>query len=83
LSTFSELQDYRIRFHLIDIHRGIIIENGPATAIFLATMPAMAAGFVEGEVNTGHFGTVAIGGYDPVAYFTMKKAVEGNPEFSY
>lgn len=26
---------------------------------------------------------VAIGGYDPVAYFTQGKAVKGNPEFRY
>jgi hypothetical protein len=32
-----------------------------------------------GEINTGYFGDVAIRGYDPVAYFTMSKAVEGDP----
>ena len=26
---------------------------------------------------------VAIGGYDPVAYFTQGKAIKGNPEFRY
>ncbi len=31
-------------------------------------------------VNTGYFDNVAINGYDPVAYFTMSKAVEGSEE---
>jgi hypothetical protein len=34
-------------------------------------------------VNTGYFGSVAIMGYDPVAYFTEGKAVKGAEEFSY
>jgi hypothetical protein len=36
-----------------------------------------------GEINTGYFGDVAIKGYDPVAYFTMKKAVKGSENFTY
>lgn len=35
-----------------------------------------------GEINTGYFGNVAIRGYDPVAYFTMSKAVEGDAAYS-
>ncbi|KRD50139.1 hypothetical protein IB265_20595 [Ensifer sp. ENS10] len=51
-----------------------------ATAVLLAfASPALA----EEPVNTGYFGDVAIKGYDPVAYFTENKAVEGSPEFSY
>ena len=34
-------------------------------------------------VNTGYFGDVAIRGYDPVAYFTENKAVEGSEKFSH
>lgn len=34
-------------------------------------------------VNTGYFGDVAIRGYDPVAYFTESKAVEGSEKFSH
>jgi YHS domain-containing protein len=34
-------------------------------------------------VNTGYFGDVAIKGYDPVAYFTDSKAIEGSPTFTY
>ncbi|MER9236856.1 hypothetical protein NKI56_33495 [Mesorhizobium sp. M0622] len=40
------------------------------------TMPALA-----GEVNTGYFGSVAIEGYDTVAYFTEKRAVKGSEKF--
>ncbi len=36
-----------------------------------------------GEINTGYFGDVAIRGYDPVAYFTMSKAVEGDSAHSH
>ena len=34
------------------------------------------------SVNTGYFGNVAILGYDPVAYFTDGRAVQGSPEIS-
>lgn len=34
-------------------------------------------------VNTGYFGDVAIKGFDPVAYFTDDKAVEGSPRHTY
>jgi YHS domain-containing protein len=33
-------------------------------------------------VNTGYFGTAAILGYDPVAYFTDGRATKGSPEFT-
>lgn len=48
-------------------------------ALFASAGPSRA----EEPVNTGYFGDVAIKGYDPVAYFTENKAVEGSPEFSY
>ncbi|MEI2299366.1 YHS domain-containing (seleno)protein [Ensifer sp. MJa1] len=51
-----------------------------ATAALIASVgPSLA----EEPVNTGYFGDVAIKGYDPVAYFTENKAVEGSPDFSY
>ncbi|NVD41039.1 hypothetical protein HT585_19375 [Ensifer sp. HO-A22] len=53
---------------------------GVAAAAFLAlSAPTMA----EDLVNTGYFGDVAIKGYDPVAYFTESKALEGSPQYSY
>lgn len=48
------------------------------TALLILASHAQA-----GEINTGYFGNVAIRGYDPVAYFTMSKAVEGNAEHSH
>ena len=35
-----------------------------------------------GPVNTGYFGDVAIKGYDPVAYFTDRRAVQGSSEIN-
>lgn len=37
---------------------------------------------VAGEINTGYFGSVAIKGYDPVAYFTEGRAVEGSKDIT-
>ena len=36
-----------------------------------------------GEYNTGYFGNVAIRGYDPVAYFTERRAVMGAENISH
>ncbi len=38
---------------------------------------------IAGEVNTGYFGNVAIKGYDPVAYFTEQRAVQGTENISH
>ena len=46
--------------------------------VSLVAGPALA-----GEINTGYFGDVAIKGYDPVAYFTMSKAVKGSEKYSH
>jgi len=46
--------------------------------IGLVASPALA-----GEINTGYFGDVAIKGYDPVAYFTVSKAVKGSEKYSH
>lgn len=35
------------------------------------------------EVNTPMFGSEAINGYDPVAYFTLNKAVKGDKAYTY
>ena len=52
-----------------------------AGAVFLAG--AIAGPAKAGEVNVGYFGSVAIEGYDTVAYFTERKAVRGSVEFSH
>jgi YHS domain-containing protein len=48
--------------------------------IVFVLAPAASA---EDLVNTGYFGDVAIKGYDPVAYFTDNKAVEGSATYAY
>ncbi|NRP70726.1 hypothetical protein ILFOPFJJ_01607 [Ensifer psoraleae] len=57
----------------------IALALGAATILFSSGGVASA----ENLVNTGYFGDVAIKGYDPVAYFTENKAVEGSPQYSH
>ena len=55
-----------------------------STAVCVATLVLGSAPALAGNtVNTGYFGGVAIMGYDPVAYFTDSKPVQGSEEFSY
>jgi YHS domain-containing protein len=57
--------------------------TGRTTALVLALVfyfPGLAN---SGEVNTGNFGSQAIMGYDPVAYFTEQQAVKGIDDISY
>lgn len=51
-----------------------------AAVVILAFAHSASA---EDPVNTGYFGDVAIKGYDPVAYFTDDKAIEGSPAYSH
>ena len=55
---------------------------GEKALIWFAAL-MMAGTSNAGEVNTGYFGDVAIRGYDPVAYFTMSKAVEGDEAYAH
>lgn len=52
----------------------------------VATIAILSFGKAGAEervpVNTGYFGNVAILGYDPVAYFTDGRAVQGKPEIN-
>ncbi|MDX1431358.1 MAG: YHS domain-containing (seleno)protein [Gammaproteobacteria bacterium] len=50
------------------------------TARLLALVALSPLAMADSEVNTGHFGNVAIKGYDPVAYFTEREAMEGSAE---
>ncbi len=52
-------------------------------AIALLTFVSFSQAQEAEVVNTGYFGDVAIRGYDPVAYFTENKAVEGSETFSH
>lgn len=51
---------------------------------FLAVVALFAAGSAfarDAEVYTGTFSSLAVGGYDAVAYFKMGKPVQGNAQF--
>jgi len=50
-----------------------------SAACALTAAPSLAGS----SVNTGYFGGVAIMGYDPVAYFTERRAVKGTPDYAY
>ena len=50
--------------------------------LWLTFGPALPAAAGD-AVNTGHFGNVAIQGYDPVAYFTDGKAIKGSADVTY
>ena len=54
-----------------------------AAACFAALMLGNSPALADNTVNTGYFGGVAIMGYDPVAYFTDNRPVQGSEEFSY
>lgn len=64
--------------------RGILL---PVLVLFivlglgLGVRKVFAAGSHEGVINTKE--GVAIHGYDPVAYFTQGRPVQGSPEYSY
>lgn len=47
----------------------------------LANVGTGTANAASGPVYTGFLSNLAVGGYDPVAYFTEAKPVEGKPEF--
>ncbi len=51
--------------------------------IFSLLMPLAAARAAEKPVYTGVFNNVAVGGYDPVAYFTESKPVKGDSRFAH
>ncbi|MDH3242598.1 MAG: YHS domain-containing protein [Alphaproteobacteria bacterium] len=50
-----------------------------AVAVLFAA-PALAA---KSEVYTGFLSSLAVNGYDPVAYFTEKRPVEGSAKFEF
>jgi YHS domain-containing protein len=65
----------------------MMMKNRPTTTVCLFAV-AIAIGLISAEtaaagerspVNTGYFGNVAILGYDPVAYFTDGRAIQGSP----
>jgi YHS domain-containing protein len=59
----------------------IVGASGAAAILVLLFLAQPVA--AEEFVNTGYFGEIAIKGYDPVAYFTENRAVEGSAKFSH
>jgi YHS domain-containing protein len=51
-----------------------------AVALLAAVLPVQAR---DAEVYTGIFSTLAVGGYDAVAYFKDNKPVKGSPAFTF
>jgi hypothetical protein len=58
--------------------RPLIIALGVLAGSGLVAMPASAK---EAAIYTGFFSSLAVGGYDPVAYFTKGQPVEGRKEY--
>lgn len=59
------------------------IHLGGLSALLLALAVAFTPAASAGQVNTTFFGNLAIEGYDPVAYFTEGRPVEGSREFTH
>lgn len=53
-----------------------------AFAVVAALLSAPAASAREADVYTGTFSSLAVGGYDPVAYFKAGRPVAGAAQFS-
>lgn len=56
----------------------------PLIKTLLLTLSLITApqAFALDKINTTFFGGLAIEGYDPVAYFTENKAVQGNKQYT-
>ena len=54
-----------------------------ALPLAILTILGASAAWAGSPIDTGYFGTVAIKGYDPVAYFTDGRAVKGSDQFAY
>lgn len=52
-------------------------------ALGLLFQATLSPAFAKGPVYTGTFSSLAVSGYDPVAYFTQGKPVEGNGDHEY
>ncbi|MEQ8180066.1 MAG: YHS domain-containing (seleno)protein [Amphiplicatus sp.] len=59
--------------------RKLVLAAIAATAA-AAAAPAFAA---DNEVYTGRFSSLAVGGYDPVAYFEQSGPVKGQSQYAY
>jgi YHS domain-containing protein len=59
------------------------IAAGAFLSLALVVPPVAAPAAAEDPVYTGLFSDLAVSGYDPVAYFTDGKPVEGRGNFEY
>lgn len=59
-----------------------VIRNALTVFVLMAIVGPPVNSSFAGEINTGYFGSVAIKGYDPVAYFTESRAVEGSKDIT-
>ncbi len=60
--------------------RVLLVAALVCAGLSLAVPPAMAA---EDPVYTGTFSSLAVSGYDPVAYFTQNKPVKGSGDHEF
>jgi len=68
-----------IATRLLDrVYRSIVFAAAVLFVLTGLSQPLLA----ENKINTGYFGNVAIKGYDPVAYFTEGKAMEGDKDYT-
>ena len=58
-----------------------LVKRSVQAAMMMIMFFSFSAFAVDDAVNTGRFNSVAIDGYDTVAYFTQNKAVEGDKAF--
>ena len=68
---------------MCDNRRTIGIRAAGRAATFLTLIFLGQVASAQEVVNTGYFGDIATKGYDPVAYFTENRAVEGSPRYSH
>jgi len=50
---------------------------------FILALLSSTSAYAVDEINTTYFGNLAIKGYDPVAYFTENRPIEGDKKFEY
>ncbi|WP_426369192.1 YHS domain-containing (seleno)protein [Pseudocolwellia sp. HL-MZ7] len=58
-----------------------LVKKSVQAAAIIMMFFSLSAFAVDDAVNTGRFNSIAIDGYDTVAYFTQNKAVEGDKAF--
>lgn len=66
---------------MMTLVRKLLLASSLLLSFFL--LPAGAAFAADKPVYTGIFSNLAVGGYDPVAYFTDNRPVKGDSRFAY